>query len=207
MSAGISSHSPNKGLWDSISSFFGGSPDKFYNINTKTQGQQQGLDQILSMMKGMTGPGGNYSQAQDYYGRLLNNDKDTYDRFAAPYMQKFEQQTIPMLAERFAGMGGGLGGGALGSSGFGQAVGGAGSGLQAQLAGLFSNLQRGAAQDTTAQYNQLSNQGLGTQMFENSFQPGSNGLLGELFSSGAGGVGQAGGMIAMMKALQMMGLV
>jgi len=71
-----------------------------------------------------------------------------------------------MLEERYAGAG------ALGSSGFGQAVGGAKAGLLAQLAALKGGMQQGAASGLMGQYNQLAQLGLGTPQFAYQYKQG-----------------------------------
>lgn len=177
------------GLAGGLSGFFGNTPDRF--VNTQTPEQQALMNQVLGNARQMGGQGGNYQLANNYLSQLLSRDPGVYERFAAPYMQQFEQQTVPMLAERFAGLGGGMGGGALSSSGFGQALGGAGAQLQAQLANLYANLQQNAAQQSIGQYNQLSHLGLGLQ--PQSYQPGSTGIGGALGAGVASGLGQAGG--------------
>ena len=181
------------GIWEMLF----GSPDRMEQVSTQTPEQQQFFQQIFQMLQGMGGQGGSYSGAQNYLAGLLSGDPNAFSQFEAPYRAEFEQQTIPRLAERFAGanaMGGGLS-----SSGFGQALGGAGAGLQAQLAGLHGNLKQNAAGQAMGQFNNLSGMGLGTKAFENTYQPGSTGLLGgamQGLGAGAGmglGMGAAGG--------------
>lgn len=177
------------GIFDKINRFLVGDEDKISQASTATQGQQDYLNQLLSQLQQMNAPGGTYAQSQDYLSRLLNNDPQTYANFAAPYKQNFEQQTVPRLAERFAGLTGAFGNPGQ-SSGFGQAIGGAGAQLDAQLAGLFANLQQNAAGQAMNQYNNMSNLGLGTRQFENVYQPASYGLLGDI----GAGLGQGFGM-------------
>jgi len=160
------------GIWEML---FG---SKGKNVSTLTPGQGQGLDQILQQLKQMGGQGGAYSGAQNHLSSLLSGDPNAFSQFEAPYRQQFESQTLPGIAERFAGMGGGMGGGALSSSGFGQALGGAGAQLQSQLAGLHGGLKNQAAGQAMGQYNQLANQGLGTQA--QAYQPGTPGAIQEL---------------------------
>jgi hypothetical protein len=124
------------GIWETLF----GTGDKFSKQGTLDPSQMQALQGILSQLGQMGGQGGAYSGAQNYLSGILNNAPGAFEQFEAPYRQQFEQQTIPGLAERFAGLGGGMGGG-LSSSGFGQAIGGAGAGLHAQLAGLRGQLQ------------------------------------------------------------------
>jgi hypothetical protein len=76
--------------------------------------EQQGFqNKILELLGGQLGEG------QDF------------ESFSAPYKRQFQEQTIPGLSERFAGLGG------LSSSGFTQSLGQAGAGLNEQLASLF----------------------------------------------------------------------
>lgn len=164
-----------------------GSKDKFKKLPTGTQ-QQQGLhNSILGQAMNMQGQGGGYDLANQYFNSLLGgNQQQAFDQFSAPYLQQFQEQMLPQIAERFAGAG------ALSSSGFGQALGGAASGLQSQLAQLFSQLQGQAAQQQYGQYNQLSQQGLNYQPFGYYTQKGNQGALGSalggLLSAGEGAI-------------------
>lgn len=193
------------GILSKIGEFFLGKPDVRGQEALLTPQQTASHNQLLEQMQSMGQPGGNYAAAQNYLSNLLNRDPGTYDRFAAPYLQQFEQNIIPQLAERFAGYGGGLGGGALGSSGFAQAAGGAGAQLQANLANLFANLQRGAATEATGQYNQLANMGLGTRAFTPTYQPGTTGFLGQVGQGLGQGLGQLGGFNAFNQLASLLG--
>lgn len=187
------------GLWEMIF----GSKDRNIQQPTLTPGQNQGLEGILRQMQQMMGQGGAYSGANDYLQKILSGDPGAMAEFEAPYRQQFESQTIPGIAERFAGlnpMGGGLS-----SSGFGQALGGAGAQLQTNLAGLHGALKQGASGQAMGQFNNLAGMGLGTRAFENQYQPGSTGLLGGglqgLFSGAGQGFGLGGGN-ALMQLIQ-----
>jgi hypothetical protein len=161
-----------------------GSPDKLKKVATGTK-EQQGLhNNILGQAMSMQGQGGGYDLAQNYYNNFLgDNQQQAFDQFSQPYMQQFQEQMLPQIAERFAG------GGALSSSGFGQTLGGAASGLQSQLAQLFSQLQSQAAGQQYNQYNQLSQTGLNYQPFAYQQQQGSGGFLAPFL----GGIGNAMG--------------
>ena len=161
-----------------------GSPDKLKKVATGTK-EQQGLhNSILGQAMGMQGAGGGYDLAQNYFNNFLgDNQQQAFDQFSQPYLQQFQEQMLPQIAERFAGMG------ALSSSGFGQSLGGAASGLQSQLAQLFSQLQSQAAGQQYNQYNQLSQTGLNYQPFAYQQKQGSGGLLAPLL----GGIGTAMG--------------
>ncbi len=170
-----------------LSGLFSGNKDKTRQIPTQTKEQQEYLRNILSQLQ-QGGIGQNYGQATDYLSQMMSGDPEAYARFAAPHMTQFEQQTVPMLAERFAGMTGPFGR-PTDSSGFGQALGSAGGQLQSNLAGLYAQLQQQAAQQALGQYNVLSGLGLGTQAFQPAYQPGNLGFGGSL----AAGVGQGVG--------------
>jgi hypothetical protein len=173
------------------SNFLLGSPDQLTKIPTGTK-QQEGLhNNILSQAMGMQQGGEGYDLANQYYNNLLGgNQQQAFDQFSQPYMQQFQEQMLPQIAERFAGMG------ALSSSGFGQALGGAASGLQGQLAQLFSQLQGQAAGQQYNQYNQFGKQhnelaqmGLNYQPFAYNKQQGSGGFLGPLLGAAGTALG------------------
>lgn len=166
-----------------FSEFLFGSPDKLKKVATGTK-EQEGLhNNILAQAMGLS-QGGGYDLANQYYNNFLGpNQAQAFDQFSQPYMQQFEEQMLPQIAERFAGMG------ALSSSGFGQALGGAASGLQSQLAQLFSQLQSQAAGQQYNQYNQLSQQGLGYQPFAYQQKQGSGGFLAPMLGAAATAMG------------------
>ena len=130
--------------------------------------QQQLLSQLLQMLGGEGELGQASGDALAQLKELMDPSSEAQQRFADPHMQQFQQQTLPGIAERFAGAG--AQGGALSSSGFGQALGGAAAGLQTQLAGMKSELQKGSIQDILGQFKSLLGQGLGTQSFSNVYQ-------------------------------------
>lgn len=171
------------GLFD----FLFGSGDKMNKVETMTPQQQQVLNQVLSQVMQMQGSGGGQNQAMSYLQGLLDPNSEAYKNFEAPYMQQFQDQTLPMLAERFAGAG--AQGGALSSSGFGQALGAAGSQLGSNLAGLKSGLQQQSAQGLMGQYNNLLGQGLGAQPFGYQQQQGQPGVLPQALQGLLGGLG------------------
>lgn len=174
--------------------FWTGNKDEFKQLGTLDQGQQGLLSSLLQMLQGQQGAGGNYAQSQDYLGRMISGSGEDYERFAAPFKTQFEQQTLPGIAERFAGLGGGMGGGTMGSSGFAQALGGAGTQFQSNLANLYAQIQQQAAGQAMGQFNNLAGMGLGTKSFENVYQPGSTGALGGMLSGLGQGLGMGAGM-------------
>lgn len=169
--------------------FLFGTPDEYQQLSNMTGGQQRGLRDVGKQMRQL-GKGG-YQDAMSLLGQYLDPQSDVYRNFEAPYMQQFEQQVVPGLAERFAGMGA-MGGG-LSSSGFGQALGAAGANLQTQLAAMKEQYRRQSINDLLGQYNQLSNTYLNARPFENTYQPGSTGLLGGAANAFAQGAGRAVG--------------
>lgn len=148
--------------------------------------------------EGQLGEG--YGQALQGLMSLMDPSSEAFDQFAAPYKAEFEQQIVPGLAERFAGAG--AQGGALSSSGFGQALGAAGGQLEANLAGLKSGLMMQAMQDIMGQYGQMSGMGMGAQPFM--YQKPQKGFLPTFFEKqwgadpyGGGGMGGYAKMMAM----------
>lgn len=159
----------------SFSDWLFGSPDKLKKIDTGTKAQQQfGGTDLIRMLQQSMGQGGGLQQANQYDQSLLQGGQEALNQFSEPYLQQFQEQIAPRIAEQFAG------GGALSSSGFGQALGGAASGLQSQLAELFSSLQAGAAGRQQNQFGNLSQLGLGYQPFAYQQKQGSAGMLGPL---------------------------
>lgn len=105
-----------------------GSPGKTQAVPRFTPGQEGALGDILGGARGQL-PG-----AFDFLGGILDQSPEAMSKFEAPYMRQFQEQTIPTLAERFAGLN------ALGSSGFQQSLGQAGAGLSENLAALRGQL-------------------------------------------------------------------
>jgi hypothetical protein len=115
---------------------------------------------------------------------MLTKEPQSYEDFSSPYLQEFQEKILPMIAEKYAGSG------ALSSSGFGQAVGGAGAGLQSQLAKLYSDLQlsweeqRGQASGRIQnQFQNLTGIGLNYEPFAYHEKQGTQGFAAPLLSS------------------------
>lgn len=167
-----------------------GGNDQMRKVPTMSREQKSLLGQLMKMLN----PQGQLGQAQqgavDYQQQLMDPSSQAVDQFAQPYMNQFNQQTVPGLAERFAGMGA-MGGG-LSSSGFGQALGAAGGNLQAQLAQLKAGLGQQAAQSLMGQYGQFAGMGLNAQPFGYQQQGPSafGGALQGWAQGGFGGMGQ-----------------
>ncbi len=164
---------------------FGQGP-KTKQLPTMTKEQQGLLSQLMQMLGGQGGLGQGQQESTDLLRQYLDPSSEAVSQFTQPYMDEFNQQTIPRLAEQYAGLGGGLGGG-LSSSGFGQALGAAGSNLQTNLAALRAGLGQQAAQSLMNQYSGLSGQALGARPFGYTHEQGTQGLLPQFLSAYAQG--------------------
>lgn len=166
--------------------------DKMRQISNLTPEGQQYLSSIFGDLSGGQ-QGQNYGLAQQYQNQMLQGGPEAYNQWAAPYQTQFEEQTLPGIAERFSGLGGAHGGGLQSSSGFGQALGGAGAQFQSSLAGLYAQLQQHAAQQAFGQQNTLAGLGLGTSAFQPVYQPATPGAFGNITSGIMGGFAGAAG--------------
>ncbi len=166
--------------------------DEMNKVPTMSKDQQRMLDQIMKMLNPQGGIGKGQNAAIQYQRDLMNPNSEAVKQFTAPYMEQFNQQTVPGLAEKFAGFGG-MGGG-LSSSGFGQSLSSAGSNLQTQLAALKAGLGQNAAQTLMQQYTNLAGVGMGAQPFGYQQQaPGmTGGVLQGWAQSGFAGLGNTG---------------
>jgi hypothetical protein len=161
--------------------FLIGSRDKFKQIPTIGKGQQQALDAQSQGLSGLS------PQIFSYLQDLFSNNSQSQQNFAAPFMRQFNEQTVPGLAETFGGVG------ALSSSGFQNALGQAGAGLQENLAALR---EQSRGQGLNA-FQGLMGQNLSAKPFENVFMQGQQGLLQPLLSGLASSFGgPLGGGIA-----------
>lgn len=160
-----------------LGGLFGGKGDKLKKIKNFDPGQQKFFDQYKQ--QAMQSQGG----MQDVMGLLqsmLDPNSDFFQNFENQQMNQFNEQTLPNIAERFAG------GGALSSSGFGQALGGAASGLQSNLAAGKSGMIMQALQQLLQQYNQQANTVLGAKPFDYINKQGGGGFGGGLAQSLSG---------------------
>jgi hypothetical protein len=85
-----------------------------------------------------------YQGGKSHLQGILNNEPGSFEAFEAPYKRRFEQETVPGLANQFASYGTGAGG--LKGSGFYGALSSAGAGLEQDLASMRENLKMQAAQ-------------------------------------------------------------
>lgn len=147
-------------------------------LSTQTDQQNQFQEMILSMLGGPT------SQGFDFLQQILSGDEDAFKDFEAPIKRQFEQEVVPGIAERFAGMGTG---GAQNSSAMQQTMGRAGGELSQNLAQLRSGLKMGALQQLQGLM------GVGQkQAVENVYDPGAYGVVGGLLQGAGEGAGKAG---------------
>lgn len=98
---------------------------------------QNGLNQLNPQQGDITN-NQNYQQGSDWLSSLFN-DPEFFKSFEAPLMRQFEENTIPNLANRFAGMGSG---GATGSTAFRNQLGREASTLHEKIASLRGGLQQ-----------------------------------------------------------------
>lgn len=172
----------------SLGSFLFGRKDKLKRLPTMAPFQEQALQGLFQnpiQQSPVYGAGSSYIQ------QLLNGSPEAFQNFESPYLQQFEQQIIPKIAERFAGAGTGSGG--LNSSALFNSLAQAGRGLQTDLAGLRSGLQMQAAQMALPYAQQPYSNALSAIQvppYGYSYQPGTPGLLG----SALGGIGQGAGL-------------
>lgn len=169
-----------------------GSPAR--QTSTYTKPQRQTIDQILQSIKGMQGQQDitqqqGYGQGLDWLMSMFN-DPSFFQSFEAPLQRQFQEQTVPELANRFAGMGSG---GALGSTAFRNQLGREGSNLSTNIAALRGGMQQqaipqllGYSQQPFSNLMSLYQQAMTPT--RNVYQPPSSGLFGPILSSLAGGL-------------------
>jgi len=162
--------------------------------STYNKGQLGLIDQAVQSLRGGAP---NIEQNQNYqtgsnWLQSMFNDPQFFNQFEAPLQRQFQEQTVPDLANRFASMGSG---GALGSTGFRNQLAREGSNLQTNIAALRGGMQQNAvpqllgySQQPFSNYMSMLNQSLTPT--QNSYQPPTPGLFGNIFSSLSGGLAQ-----------------
>lgn len=168
-------------------------------------GSQQGLiDKITKLAQGQNGMSAdvtqnpNYQQGQDYLQGLYN-DPEFFNKFEAPIQRQYEEEVIPGLANRFASQGSG---GSLGSTGFRNQLTREGSNLSSNIANLRGGMQMQGlpqlmnyAQQPFNNLMSMYNTALNPQP-NNQYFPSTAGAGGQIASSFAGGLANAGGQYA-----------
>ena len=160
--------------------FLTGKPGKIEQAQIFTDEQIEALKRILA--GGGRPEGELYGAGEEYIKRLLSGEG--FEEFEAPLIRQFEEQTVPGVAERFAGIGG------LSSSGLQQALGQAASGLTeklgAQRAGLTQQaLGQGLQYAQQPMQNLLAALGLKPQ--QPYYQPGTTGFASQMLDKWGGG--------------------
>jgi hypothetical protein len=167
-----------------------GSSGGMQQHTTQTQGQQ-------NVQRGLEGGlQGGMGDMFSYIQQLLSQDPQAMQQFEAPMMRQFEQSTVPMIAERFAGMGSH---GAQNSSAMQQTMGQAGRELSENLGALRGQLGMGAM----SQLQNLLQQGM-RPTFENVYMQPTQGALGGMMAGAGTGAGMMGGQ-AGLSALSSLG--
>lgn len=179
----------------SMAGGMGGSEGEFkstYNPN-----QLGFLDTMLNQVKGGQKDitqNQNYGQGQEWLKSLFS-DPEFFKSFEAPLQRQFEEQTVPELANRFAGMGSG---GAMGSTAFRNQLGREGSNLGTNIAALRGGMQQQGvnqslqyAQQPFQNMMQMMQQAL--QPTQNVYQPPTAGPFGDIMSSLSGGIAKGYG--------------
>lgn len=194
-------------LMSAVSSVVGsqtGSKEKYGSTYGKNQLGM--IDQIMNQLGGMRGQtditqNQNYGTGQDWLQSMFS-DPEFFNNFEAPIRRDYEENTIPDLANRFAGMGSG---GALGSTAFRNQLGREGSNLSTNLAAMRGGMQQqaipqlmGYAQQPTSNFMGLLNSVMNPT--QNTYQGPTQGLFGGLaapFAQGAANIwGQRAGQQA-----------
>jgi len=143
--------------------------------------QQQAL--YSQLMGGLAAP---QASGMEWLQNILSGAPGAFEQFEAPMKRQFEQETVPGIAERFAGLGSH---GAQSSSAMQQTMGQAGRELSESLGALRGGLQQNAL-------SQL--QGLMSQAyqptFENIYMQPTQGIFGGLLQGLGQGAGQGLGM-------------
>ena len=171
----------SKGGYNEVSTMTGQQQDLY---NRQIGGYKQGPESLYQDPL--------YQSGSNYLQGLLDDSPEAYQKFEAPFMRQFREQTIPMLSERFAG----FGQGAQSSSAFQNALGQQGAALSEGLASLRGNLQLGATNSALGyaqqpQSNAMQLTGETTKAFLPKEQPWWQSALGGL--AGGAGSGLGGG--------------
>lgn len=143
-----------------------------------TEGQQRLQSNLTGGLEQPT------SSGLDLIQMLLSQDPQAMRQFEAPLMRQFEQQTVPSIAERFAGMGSH---GAQSSSAQNLALAQSGKELQESLGALRGQLGMQALSQLQGMLSQSQR-----PTFENIYKQPTSGLFGGI----ASGAGQGLGMLA-----------
>lgn len=148
-----------------FSQFFLGSPSQAQQLPNVTDEQKQLLDQILGRVQSPLSSG--FQNLQN----ILGGSPEAFSAFERPAMRQFQEEIIPSITERFAGLGAGS------SSGLQQTLARSGERLSENLAAQRSGLQGQAL----SQLMGLLGTGLSPQ-FQYLKKEGSEGVLPSILS-------------------------
>ena len=165
-----------------------GTSGEYKKLETQNQGQQALFSQLLSGLGGAQGSGLEWLQ------KMLSGDEGAFADYEAPYKRQFEQETMPGIAERFAGMGTG---GAQSSSAMNNSMAQAGGELSQNLAALRGGLQQNAMGMLQGLMGKAQK-----PTFENVYQQPTTGIIPGMIQ----GAGQGASMYAGMQGLKSMGI-
>jgi hypothetical protein len=124
-----------------VSGLFSGGKEKHRQKSRLLPEQEKLYQQLQNALNGKGG-GGAFGEAADYYRDLIDPNSQTAEAMFAPENRRFNEETIPGLAEQFAGMGSG----GLSSSGFRNSTVNAGTDLAERLGAIRANLKLQGAQ-------------------------------------------------------------
>lgn len=163
--------------------FLGGQEEnKMKKLSNYDPYQQQQHNQMGQALQG----GGGFGQLIEMLRGMMDPNSEYHQAFEDQQMGNFNEVTIPQLGERFGG-GYGANSGALSSSGFGQALGAAGAGLQRDLAMNKQNTIQSALSTLLQQYQNFQQQ----KPFMYHEKPGSAGMIESMIPGLAQGFGKA----------------
>lgn len=147
-------------------SFWTGRPESFSQQSTLAPEQKPLYNQLVNAGLGQAA-GGAFGQSADYYRGLLSDDSQDFNAFAAPEVRRFNEQTVPGLANQFGSQYGGLGG-----SSFRNALRQGSTDLSERLGAIRAQLRQQGAQGLA----NIGQQGLG-QFTATNYQPQGTGLV------------------------------
>jgi len=134
-----------------------GDKGRVKQASTLTPGQQQLAQQTQSGLMG----GDTNNPHMQWLQSLYGNDPNAFAEYERPMMRQFNEEVVPGIAERFAG----LGMGAQGSSAFQQQLASAAQRLSEGLGAQRANLRMGGGQQFQGYYGQAMN-----PQFQNFYQ-------------------------------------
>ncbi len=111
-------------MFSKMKDIFGGVPERLQQVPRFTEPQQEIFSQLQQ------GVGGALPDVFQQLLSMLTQDPEAAKQFEAPAMRQFHEEIVPTIAQRFTSK---FGTGSKSSSGFRQALGAAGAGLEEKL--------------------------------------------------------------------------